>query len=188
MLHKPSQPKDKFRWISTRIGTNGRTKHTVVAEFPQIHGIRTKRKLLQIGIGFRQQANDEHARSKWINCGHCARRFVVLCVSWRINDDDWKRHNIHPDGLRFKWENSFHLSSNASNTTIVGEGRGGAKLTWNVQKTANRITLRFLSSNSLSRPSLNTRYSKYPDRRAPHRHTNTVTINCRLSYACEWKR
>lgn len=58
-------------------------------------------------------------------------------------------------------------------------------LTWNVQKTAYRITFRLLSSNCLSRPILTIRYNRYPDKRTPHMHTNTVTNNCRLSYA--WK-
>lgn len=62
-----------------------------------IHWILAKGELLQIRIGFSEQADNKHARARGVQCGHsldCLRLRVT-----RVDDDDWQRDDIHPNGL-----------------------------------------------------------------------------------------
>lgn len=71
---------------------------TVVAEFPRIGRILSKREFLQIGVGFREQTENKHPGARWVEMCHRFRR-VRLRVSRRVDDYDGQRDDKHPHRL-----------------------------------------------------------------------------------------
>lgn len=141
---------------------------TIIAEFPRVGRILSKREFLQIGIRFRQQAENEHSGACRVEMCHCFRR-VRLWVSRWVDNYNGKRYDEHPHRLFLEMKED---NQNLDRSLAL------LFLTWNVQNTANRMTFFLLSSNCLSRPIFTIRYSRYADSRAPHTQTNTVTISC----------
>lgn len=97
---------------------------TIVAEFPRISWILSKRKLLEVSVCLHKQTENKHPRSSWIERCHCFGRSIHLSMTGWIDDDDGKWNDKHPH--RLWWIETVNLLS------------WGEKLKWFIPETSRR--------------------------------------------------